>query len=797
MNEATIPSAGRAEPLLIPYARIVERRTRAKVPDRRLAGRRISNLLEGMPDAFITTDPTGIIQYLNPAAGRLLGGAPRELMGRPLTSLLDAPAARVLRVQVLRAVRSHGRLGTELRIGSRFYRVHIYPERGGAAIQLTDTTDVREETARARHLAAIVEDSDDAIISFTLEGVITSWNAGATRTLGYLEEEALGRSVFEIACPHSAEDLGRLLEEVEASEHTRHFDKVCESSDGRQIPVSLRISPLHDADGQVTGAAAIIRDMSSHRQLYYGLLGSERRFRQLVEDASDIIYRLDPEGGILYVNPVVEKLLGVTEAELQRTGVTALVREDHRASVSRFYREQVRSGTPSTYLEFPVVAAGGRSLWIGQTAQLVHQGGELIAIQCVARDVSAQRAAEDSLRLISDANRTLSGSLSSPTIARNLAAVLAPRTADLCLVHIFAAQNADSIQFGCQSLGRRVPLRTGDLRKLIGLEAGAIADLLGASRSRIHHLDDSSGRPALAEATQAAFRKIGITSLLITPIGARGQPIGTLLLGRGPDRTPFAAADLLLAVDIARTASLAIENARLFERAQQAVVARDQMLAVVSHDLRNPLSAVRMGTAGLLRHGKLSEGAPERLQLLSMQRAAENMRRLIQDLLDVTKMEAGHFLVNPIPISASELLRMAADALQPLVGERALQIRPGWFGATPVLLVDSERIVQVLANLVSNAAKFTPADGTILVEAHESDRALVLSVTDDGCGIPAECLPHVFERHYQISHGDSRGAGLGLTIARGIVEAHGGRIEVSSTVGEGTTVQFSLPLVKE
>ena len=242
---------------------------------------------------------------------------------------------------------------------------------------------------------------------------------------------------------------------------------------------------------------------------------------------------------------------------------------------------------------------------------------------------------------------------------------------------------------------------------------------------------------------------------------------------------------------------------RMYEEARQAVSAREEVLKIVSHDLRNPLGTIAMATQFMLEEPGLPE-AMRTKQLKSIQRAGERMNRLIQDLLNVARMEAGRLIVEPERVEPGALLGEALEMLRPLAADKGIVLAgealpDAGAAALPPVHADPGRVLQVLGNLVGNAIKFTPSGGRVTIRA---ERALGLggkvrfSVADTGPGIPPEQLPHIFGRFWQANRADRRGIGMGLAIAKGIVEAHGERLWVESRVGEGTTFYFTLAEAK-
>jgi signal transduction histidine kinase len=218
-----------------------------------------------------------------------------------------------------------------------------------------------------------------------------------------------------------------------------------------------------------------------------------------------------------------------------------------------------------------------------------------------------------------------------------------------------------------------------------------------------------------------------------------------------------------------------------------------EVLSIVSHDLRSPLATISMATSLLDDWSRPQE---ERAQMVKMvRRATERMDRLVRDMLEVSKMDSGRTL--PIDARCADVaptLREACEAQAAVAAAAGLTVACEAPEALPAVVVDCDRIQQVVCNLVGNALKFTPAGGRITVTARVGDGEIVTSVQDDGCGMSEQDLDRVFEPYWQAQRTASLGAGLGLKIAKGIVEAHGGRIWVESAVGQGTTFHFTLPI---
>ena len=232
---------------------------------------------------------------------------------------------------------------------------------------------------------------------------------------------------------------------------------------------------------------------------------------------------------------------------------------------------------------------------------------------------------------------------------------------------------------------------------------------------------------------------------------------------------------------------------RMYREARAAIDAREEVLSTVAHDLRNPLSTIGM-TASMLRDMPVEPDKAARY-LGTIIRCKDSMNRIIQDLLDVARMEAGRLEVVPRDVEVDELLSSVTDLMEPIAREHQLRLECGNCEAALRTRVDPDRILQVFSNLVGNAIKFTPAGGLIEVRAQRIGDRVRFSVIDAGPGVPPDRVERLFERFWQANGADRRGIGLGLAIARSIVEAHEGRIGVESRTGGGSEFWFTTPLV--
>jgi len=337
------------------------------------------------------------------------------------------------------------------------------------------------------------------------------------------------------------------------------------------------------------------------------------------------------------------------------------------------------------------------------------------------------------------------------------------------------------------------------------LEAELSNLTLEAKVPLVHALRE--GRMVSAESAKEFREKYGgvypgldeladMQTYLATPLIHAGETVGSLAL-HFREAAAVGASDRAFTLLLAQTAAAALHRARSYdaerERRRDAEVlarAREDVLGVVAHDLRNPLNLIQM-TAELMFDEDLPQ--PRRRELLSIAiRAAKEMNRLIEDLLDTVRLQSGRVSLDVRDVSVGEIIRQADETFRPVADQRRVHFETaGQDGAA--VRADPTRVSQIVGNLVGNAIKFTPEKGSVRLVATPKESEVLFQVTDDGPGIPADNVSHIFDSFWQARRNDRRGVGLGLAIAKTLVEAQGGKIWVESAVDHGSTFSFSLP----
>ena len=311
-----------------------------------------------------------------------------------------------------------------------------------------------------------------------------------------------------------------------------------------------------------------------------------------------------------------------------------------------------------------------------------------------------------------------------------------------------------------------------------------------------------SGEPIIVESFESfadnprhvdTLKEFGVCSIMVVPLIARGRTLGSLSLVSAESGRRYHVGDLALAKEIGLRASIAIDNARLYARAQRATDARQALIAIVSHDLKSPLASVLLSTDLLLKPAALQEPVAAKRLVDVIARSARRMNRLLSDLLDITSIEAGHLSVNKDRHECAPIIREAIEQHAAAAERKALRLESCLPGEAFEVYCDRDRVLQVLGNLIGNAIKFS-VGGTIKVGAQAHGRETLFSVADAGPGIASDEKLLVFDWYWQASKTAALGTGLGLSISKGLVELHAGRLWVEDTPGGGATFFFALPV---
>jgi PAS domain S-box-containing protein len=511
------------------------------------------------------------------------------------------------------------------------------------------------------------------------------------------------------------------------------------------------------------------------------------RFQALIDASAQIVWTTDAHGKVVEDSVSWRAFTGQTyEQWTGPNAVDAIHPDDRGAAIAAW--EVAIAGRQPFVAEYRVRHVSGEWRWASVRAvPLMGPDGSVKEWVGMNTDITVHKRVASEYQLMAE----VSGVLASSTLdleqkLKSVAALAVRDLADLCIVDLV---------HDCES--RRVavvhcdPAQEALCRELAAIPFGSRTLIRPAVVTREAQLvrevtDEFVHATAQSAEHERLVRRIGPRSFLVVPLSSHGEVRGALTLVSSQPWRRYGPRDLAFAQELASRAALALENARLYERAVQEARSREWMNAVVSHDLKNPLLAIRLSA-------ELMQRRPDVEHLERIKRTADEMLRLIQRLLDASSMEAGQLTIDRRPTSARALARDTVAAFEAMAGQRAITLAQHVPDEDFAIVCDRDRVLQALANLLGNACKFTEAGG-VMLRIDRSEREATFAVMDTGSGMPAEQLPHVFDRYWQAEPMEKLGAGLGLSITKGIVEAHGGRVWVESELGVGSTFYFTLPL---
>ena len=641
-------------------------------------------LLDSALDCIISMDATGRVLEFNPAAERVFGYTRDHAVGQELASLIIPPALRERHRAGLCRYLETGEgpvLGKRIEItGVRADGSEILVELAITALRiendliftayLRDITDRKRGEEAIRHLAAIIESSDDAIISKDLNGIITSWNAAAERLFGYKPEEIIGKSIMTLIPPEREHEEPSIIGRVRRGEHVEHYETVRRRKDGTLLHISVTVSPLKDQNGEIIGASKIARDITERIQ-------NERRRTAQYAAAS----LLAGSWSIAEAGPrVIESVAGIGNWVAGSIWLRDTAEERLECSIT--WHQNQPGLAEFTKATEATVLVGNQGL-----PGRVMTSRQPVWIEDLATDANFPRAPAAAVA-------KLKGAFAFPLMAEG--------------------------------------------------EVNGVLELF--SPQTVQPDDD-----------------------LLSLMAALGSQIGLFIHRRKMDA----------------------ELKRQKEAAESANAAKDRFLATLSHELRTPLTPVLMWAGGMVNDPSLPPEIDEGLQMVC--RNVELEARLIDDLLDLTRIARGKLKLHLRKSDAHDLLGHAMEIVRDELSSRKLKLSVELNASDHIVLADEPRLQQAFWNLLKNASKFTPGHGAVTVRTfNPQPQALWIEISDTGIGIEPQYLEKIFDAFEQ---GGIRreGLGLGLAISKAIIELHRGSIRAFSE-GPGKGAKFVIDL---
>lgn len=700
----------------------------------------------------------------------------RRFVGRPLaaiTSHFQKAAAQsdgtvIAPIQVSRLDEIGILAGSFNSLAARLNSLHSLLEQRvqeRTALLQAEIRERRRAQGELAHFSAIVESSQDAIIGATLDGVITSWNPGAERLYGYTAAEMIGQSVWVLPPADRVEEVFQLLQRVRRGELVKPFETVRRRKDGTRVDVSVTLSPIKDGSGQTIGLSAITHSIADRKRAENALRLSEEKHRQVFEAVMDSLVIVDGNGAIVAVNSSACLTYGYSREEMIGLPAANLVHPDCRHLFEEC-RARWAAGQYS-FAESKNVRKDGSTFHseIRVTPILFLDAPHMLA---VIRDISEQKRAEEALRQSEEKYRGLLEACPDAVVISDLNARI-----------LFASQETSEL------------VGVPDAKQLIG--QSVFGYVVEEDRQRL--------ATNLAELLETGVRKNIEYTVVRRDQTTVPVEVSPAVL-RDAEGRPKAMMGTMRDVTSRKDAEKRLAQGK--QAAEAANRAKSEFLANMSHEIRTPMTAI-LGYVDILSEacaktcGVHHSGIGDPLEVI--RHNADHLLRLIDDVLDLSKIEAGRVILEQTRCSPFSVLAEVVSLMRVRARAKGLSLEMTFEDPIPETIEsDLTRLRQILFNLVGNAVKFTEVGGvrilTSLRKIEQGRGMLQIQVCDTGIGMSEENQAALFHPFTQADASTTRrfgGTGLGLTISRRLAQLLGGDIAASSTVGKGSTFTLTVP----
>lgn len=718
-------------------------------------------LIDHLPIAVYTCDKFGYITFYNRAAALLWGREPevgRDLWcgswkiykpnGDPL-ALESRPMARALK----EGIALEGELiiierpdGTKVNV--KPYPVPTFDSEGqltGAINTLINYNDFRHAEENQALLASIVNSSNDAIISKTLNGMITSWNQAAERMFGYSVDEIVGKHISILIPPSRLQEENNIISNIAKGNKVEHFETVRLSKDGLEIPVSLTVSPLFDNNGRVIGASKIARDVTERNDAEE----KQALLAAVVQGSDNAVISKSLDGIIGSWNPAAEKMFGYTQDEILGKHISILIPPD-RLAEENLIVTNIAKGNMVEQFETVRLTKGGLAIPISlSVSPVMDRSGKIIGASKIARDITQLKIAEKNQAVLAAIVETSDDAIISKTLTGiitswNQAAekMFGYKPAEVIGKHISLLIPADRIQ-----------------------EEVLIINKI-AEGNKVDHFETVR---LAKDGTEIPI------SLTISPVTDRsGNIIGASKIAR----------------DISEQLKVQTTKAQLFKEIKALNDKKDEFIGIASHELKTPLTSIS-GYLQILDRFETDDNSKK--FLLKTIQQVNKLTGLVSDMLDVSKIEAGKLQYSKERFDIRLMMNSVLELIEHTHSNHEIVMETSF--ESLYMHGDEQRIGQVMINLITNAIKYSPNPAKISVSLSCTDREITVGVKDSGFGIAADNLTHIFSRFYRVedSNPTISGLGIGLYITSQIIERHQGKIWAESELGKGSTFWFSIP----
>ena len=612
---------------------------------------------------------------------------------------------------------------------------------------------------------SMVDTAQVIMLVLDTKGRIIRFNPYMEEISGYRLEEVEGKDWASTFLPEG--DHGRiheLFQRAVSDIQTRGNVNPIVTKNGQERLIEWHDKTLKDSDGNIAGVLAIGQDITERKRAEERLKENEERYRQIVEDASDIVFRTDDKGYFTFGNPIAAKMAGYSEEEVMGIHFLELIRPDYRDEAAKFYGLQFAKKIKSTYYEYPVVRKDGTELWLGQNAQLIMKDGRIAGFQAVARNITDRKRAEEALQESEQKFKAMSGTANDGIIMLNDEGNVTYWNE--AAERIFGYTDQEIMGKNFHSI--IVPKRYHEAHKT------------GFSKFKLTGQGAAVGQTLELMALKKDGTEFHVElSMTSTKLQDKWNAIGLIR-------------------DITDRKREEEELRQAQKEAEAASKAKSEFLAGMSHEIRTPMNAI-VGVSELLAGTSLYDEQKDYVEMITI--SANNLLGIINSILDLSKIEADQLELEKTEFNLREIVETTATALVTRAHNKELELlchlRPD---VPKYIMGDPARLRQILVNLAGNAIKFTEKGeiviGVEVAETKGSEAILHFSVSDTGIGIAKENQEKIFDSFTQEDSSTTRkygGTGLGLTLSRQFVEKMEGKIWVESEFGKGSTFHFTIP----
>jgi PAS domain S-box-containing protein len=763
--------------------RNITERLRAEEALRR-SEERFRSLIENAQDLIQIIDPSGKTLYASPSIHRLLGYTPEEMVGRTARDDLHPDDLEATRTKLSAVVASPGAaVAAEYRIRHRDgswrvfegYARTVVPDSSdeGIVVNARDITDRKRVEDEMRFqktlLEAQQETSLDGILVVSATGEIRSYNRRFVDIWG-IPPEVLEQRSDDAAIAYV---LGQLVDPDEfvarvaqlyGEREATSRDEI-ELRDGRVF--DRYSAPVSGTDGRYYGRVWFFRDITERRSFEEALRKSEQRFRSVVENSSDLVTLLDPEGTILYENSAVERTYGYSERELIGRNALDLVHPEDLPAAQTKLQETVANPGQSRSIEM----------------RIRHKEGHWLDVESVGTTLNPFRAEEGVVVNSRDATERKQAELALRETTRFLENLIA---------------SSPGVIFRGSGDRFETTYISPNAEAVLGFSAG---EFLAEPQLWVERTDPSQREAVSARIIDAMQRGDAGTTYeyrFLHRDGTYRDLLASVRFERDPNNGSIEVLGYTFDVSPLKEAEAALRQAK--EEAENANRAKSEFLSRMSHELRTPMNSI-LGFAQLLQRAELQPNQSRAVE--QIHGAGRHLLNLIDEVLDLARIEVGRQSLSLEPVQAAPLLREAMALIRPLATKVECALIEEFGGLAEVhVRADRQRLTQVVLNLLSNALKYNRAGGEVRVLAEGVPDAtgvvafLRVGVRDTGAGIPPSRMEELFLPFSRLGAEDSdvEGTGLGLAVSKALVEAMGGELSAESEVGVGSTFWVRLPM---